>query len=517
MQRRTKSVIEKQNRKLRAEFPSLAGYLNEVLTSKDRENVGLISFNQWRFALAAVVETALEAQSIGSNVTVALWSNDTPLADTGWSSSRKFARIFATRTSDQNAERILKSAGFKESNFARPPIKRWIATEMPATPNPLTREKIRELRYRSSGMGRSILQVHPDFNTPISADHVWPSKWIETAMRSYAWAFDQASALIRERQLTTVVVYNGRFTHDRAVAAAAEQAGIKVLYYDSGGYETDFDLTEATTHDWVHLQNRMLTMYQSWPDQDRDELGKKWFIDRQTHADVHNQVFTGEQTPGFLEELPEAEQIVVFFSSSGDEIVELELDWSKYFGSQEQALNALAEACRNRPGTSLIVRTHPHMRLKPPRDLADWTDAVNAATPSEHFDPTSPVDSYELMRAADIVFTYGSTSGVEAAFLGKPVAVMGPSAYDSLGCAQRIMTSEDLETVLDNPPIPHPEKTLSYGLMMQRRGFNYRHLKTLDNGDLELNGVELSDASDFVMKLGDFQKRRRAAKLTSSS
>ena len=36
---------------------------------------------------------------------------------------------------------------------------------------------------------------------------------------------------------------------------------MRVLYYDTGGYDTDFDLTDATTHDWAHLQGRMLRMY----------------------------------------------------------------------------------------------------------------------------------------------------------------------------------------------------------------------------------------------------------------
>lgn len=507
-------MINSPSLEVRAEHDSLAEYLDAVLTASERKHVGLISFNQWRFALAAVIETALEAKSIGSKVTVAFWSGQTPLLDTGWSSNRSLARLLCTRTSDQNAEQILKSAGFSKNDFARPPIKSWRPTDMPPTPHPLTRAKIRELEYHSSGMGRSILQVHPDFNTPISADHVWPSNWIETAMRSYAWAFDQATALIRERKLTTVVVYNGRFTHDRAVAAAGEQAGIKVLYYDSGGYETDFDLTEATTHDWVHLQERMVEMYESWPDDDRDALGRKWFIDRQTHSDVHNEVFTGVQTPGFIEEIPNTEQLVVFFSSSGDEIIELELDWSQYFYSQEQALKELAKVCRAKPGTSLVVRTHPHMRLKPPRDLVDWTAAVEEATPAAHFDPSSPVDSYELMRAADVVFTYGSTSGVEAAFIGKPVVVMGPSAYDLLGSARKITSVEEIAEALSSPPTPNSQSTLSFGLMMQRRGFNYHHMKMNSEEILELNGIQLKDASGVVMKFGDFQKRKRAAKLT---
>ncbi|MSW44181.1 MAG: hypothetical protein F2836_05325, partial [Actinobacteria bacterium] len=407
---------------LRAEYESLGEYLEATLDPADRERVGLISFNHWRFALGAVAETALEFASTGSEVTIGFWADETPLPDTGWTTSRTVAHLVGSRTRDQVTEQALIAKGLPKSAFARPPIRHWRPTDMPPLPSPLTRSRLRELLYDGSGMGRSVLQVHPDFNTPIRESHVWPRRWVKRAMKSYAWAYDQALALIRERNLGTVVVYNGRFTHDRAVAAAAERAGIRVLYYDTGGYGTHFDLTEATTHDWAHLQGRMHTMYGQWDPSDRDVIGASWFTNRQTHADEGLRVFVASQTLGHVVDLPEADTLVVFFSSSGDEIAELELDWSQYQGSQEQALKALADACRAKPGCALVVRTHPHMRLKPPADLEDWNTAVAAAAPDLHIDPNSPADSYELMRRADIVFTYGSTSGVESAFIGKPVA-----------------------------------------------------------------------------------------------
>ncbi len=77
---------------VRAEFPSLRDYLTETLDPDSRQRIGLITFNQWSFALGAVIETALEAQALGSDVTVGFWADETPLRDTGWTSSRRIAR-----------------------------------------------------------------------------------------------------------------------------------------------------------------------------------------------------------------------------------------------------------------------------------------------------------------------------------------------------------------------------------------------------------------------------------------
>lgn len=501
---------------LTPEHDSLREYLLETLTASERRSVGLLAFNQWPFALGAVCETALTAHELGSQVTVGLWSGETPLFDTGWTTDRRIARLLGSTTMDQQAEKGLVAAGLPTDAFMKPPIHRWRADALPGLPHPLTRSRIRALTYKGSDMGRSILQVHPDANTPISEGHAWPHRWVKAAMKSYAWVYDQTQALIRDRHLTTIVVYNGRFTHDRAVAAAADAAGVRVLYYDTGGYDTDFDLTEATTHDWSHLQGRMLRMYDAWDPSEREEIGSSWFTNRQRHVDVSNRVFVGHQTRGFVEGLPDAETTVVFFSSSGDEIAELDLDWAEYLHSQEAALLALAEACRKRPGTALVVRTHPHMRLKPTADLADWSEAVRQAAPDVHFDPYSPIDSYAVMESADIIFTYGSTSGVESAFMGRPVVVMGPSAYDELDCARRITSPDDIADCLENPPTPKPEKALPYGLMMQRRGFNYTKLIRTQEGKPELANVVLEEASQTALKLSDALRKTRTRWLTKA-
>lgn len=501
---------------VRAEFPSLRDYLAQTLNEKELAHVGLISFNQWSFALGAVIETALASIELGSDVTVALWADQTPMHDAGWTASRKIARLFLSHTRDQNAHRALRRAGLLSSQFAQPPLKRWKPIDDVSIPTNPTRAAIRELTYRNSEMGRSILQVHPDTNTPIRDDYVWPTAWVESAARSYAWAYDQSRELIEARGLTTVVVYNGRFMHDRAVAAAAASTGAKVLYYDTGGYETDFDLTEATTHDWSHLQGRMLKMYQTWG-VDRDEIGRKWFLDRQTHADINNAIFVAEQESGYLEGVPEAEQLVVFFSSSGDEIAELDFDWATYFQSQENALSLLARECSKRPNTRLVVRTHPHMRLKPTDDLERWMKAVNDVAPDAHFDPYSRIDSYALMRKADIVFTYGSTSGVEAGFIGRPTVVMGPSAYDELGCVARITKEEEIALMLDNPPLPNSKAAVPFGLLMQRRGFNFSHIKRNQENIASLHEVELAEANELTRKLSEAVKQRQIQLLTQST
>lgn len=497
---------------VRSEHASLTEWLQTSLTQEELGHIGIVSLNQWPFVCAVVGEVALTAHGMGSTVTVGMWSDATPLPDPGWTTSRTLATLTLSRSIDENLERALVHAGLPHSSIARPPIRRWRAADLPVIPDPVNRTAIRSLRYHGSPMGRSILQVHPDGNTPIRDEYVWPRAYTERAVISYAWVYDQVSELIRQRGITTLVVFNGRFTHDQAAAAAAEAQGVRVLYYDSGGLETGFDLTFASTHDWADLQHRMLRMWDTWPEGEREEVGRRWFLNRQDHKEPGLQAFVEFQERGNLSGVPQADILVAFFSSSPDEIAELDLDWSEYLGSQPQALATLAEAVRETPGAQLVVRTHPHMRLKPQDDLVQWRAAVAAAQPTAHFDAADPLDSYKLMHTADVVFTYGSTSGVEAAFIGRPVMVMGPSAYDLLGCVTRARSAEEVRAGIQQPVALPSERALPYGLMMQRRGFNFEHVTQSEQGTYVLSGSPLADASSAARKLGDARKQRRMAR-----
>lgn len=500
---RSASTGEASAMNVRAEHDSLATWLENALTPEQRRHIGLVSLNQWPVFTAMMAEIALTAHSMGSTVTVGMWADETPLPDPGWTTSRSIARLMGSKSLDENVVTALIQLGFSPKDIASPPIKKWRPRNLPKLPRPVTRADIRQLTYRGSAMGRAILQVHPNTNTPIRENHPWPRRYTQRAITSYAWVYDQVKALIHERDISTIVVYNGRFTHDQAAAAAAKAAGIQVLYYDGGGLETGFDLTFAPIHDWDELQSRMIHMWESWHDPERTHVGEEWFRNRQTHREPGLDVFVGLQERGNIRGLPQGKRIIAFFSSSPDEIAELDLNWSKHFGSQTKALACLANAVRSRPDMELVVRTHPHMRLKPTGDWVDWKIAVANANPAAHFDADDSLDSYALMRAADVVFTYGSTSGIEAAFIGTPVAVMGPSAYNLLGCVTQITSEAELESFLDEPGEVPRERALSYGLMMQRRGFNFTHIQTDLGGDYRLDGIVLRDAKPSVLKISD--------------
>ncbi len=499
-----------------AERASLEDYLRKVLTEEQCQRVLILSFNQWEIATNVVAEIGATLHAMGTSPIIGLWANDTPVKDVGWTTSRMLSRALLTATRDDRVRHGLRAFGLPKNEFVRPPIRHWQPVEPLPSIDGLYRTAIRGLEYRGGAVGRAILQVHPDRDTPVTDEHSWPRAWVEESVRSFAWVYDQAAEVIRRQGATAAVVFNGRFLHDAAVAAAASHAGLPVLSYDFGGNDTDFDLTIDDTHDWSALQGRMRDMFDGWDPSERDALGSRWFEERRSHADPRNRLFVESQEVGSGFDKPEGARLVTYFSSSGDEISELDLDWNDYFLGQPQALQAVADACRREPNTLLLVRTHPHLRMKPKRDVEEWHAAVAGVGPDVHLDEFSPVDSYTLMRQSDVVVTYGSTTGVEAAYAGCPVVVMGPSAYDELGCATRVITDQQLGDAIAAATPGEHRGAVAYGLMMLRRGFVNRYVKRLDQKTSELAGVPLRDASSSVLKISYVMVERERRRLSGA-
>lgn len=502
---------------LLAEHRSLADYLRTVLTADQRARPLLLSFNQWEFALSTVAEIAATTQHMGDQPMIGLWANETPMRDVGWTTSSFVARLLFSPTRDAQTKHALEAFGIPPAAFIDPPLKHWKPAKSLPVVTARYRTALRTLTYRDATLGRALLQVNPDRETPVTDEFLWPEKWVKKSIRSYAWVYDQTRHVIEQTGATFAAVFNGRFLHDHAVAEAARHAGIPVLSYDFGGNDTDFDITIDDTHDWSALQGRMRRMYDEWDPDERVRLGSRWFNERRTHTDPRNRLFVESQTRGHGLELPADKKVIVYFSSSGDEISELDLDWSEYFYGQPGALKTLADEVRRLGDAILIVRTHPHKRMKPKRDVADWYEAVAAAQPDIHIDEFSDIDSYTLMDQADLVVTYGSTTGVEAGYAKRPVVVMGPCAYDELGCATRVRTVEELRRALVDPPTGDSRAALAYGLMMLRRGFHHEHTSRIDASRMQLAGHVVGDSNETTRKVSHVLQQIDDARLNKSS
>ena len=159
---------------IRAEHDSLKGYLGSVLTQDQLERPLLTNFNHWIFAQDALGEVAMTLHSRGSQVSIGFWADKTPMLDVAWETQRIFGTLLLSSTREAQVEKALKNAGLPRTSFIKPPIRSWKPREPIHIPEILNRTNIRAMTYRGADVGRAILQIHPDRDTPTTDNHMWP-------------------------------------------------------------------------------------------------------------------------------------------------------------------------------------------------------------------------------------------------------------------------------------------------------------------------------------------------------
>ena len=476
---------------LRTEQGDLDIYLRTECGICESSTVVIPVFCDWDFVVASLLDIAIESAKIGARLQLVTAA---PSILRMGLSGVTMAPGVSSRGPKRNLVQLRRAILSAVPNAE---VELHVITPQQTSKNlwdisgsALSRAELRDLVVSGLPIGRAILQIPPTPETSISDSEVWPGKWVEASIRSFLSTHRAMRQILHNSTATHVFAYNGRFLLERAAVLAGSESGAAVFCYDNAGADCDFEIQRDTIHDWSRLQERIKQMSARLGEESETAYAKSWFESRRNHTDPEVRRFVSQQVLGKGLEVGDSHKAIVFFSSSIDEVAELEFDWTRFFDSQENALRVLAAECQKRDDVYLVVRSHPNMLTKSQLDQVAWQACVEKIAPDIHFAPDSSVDSYELMSQAYAVVTYGSTMGIEAAFAGKRSIVMGPSIYDELGVVTRVETPEALSEALDRNATINQDFLLAYGLMMRLRGFRLRNI-TKKDGEFELAGHKI--------------------------
>ena len=70
--------------------------------------------------------------------------------------------------------------------------------------------------------------------------------------------------------------------------------------------------------------------------------------------------------------------------------------------------------------------------------------------------PESKVSSYDLMDACEKVVTFGSTTGLEACYWGKPSIIIGHSGFEACGALYQVKKLEEVMPFVEGNLEPKP-------------------------------------------------------------
>ena len=265
-------------------------------------------------------------------------------------------------------------------------------------------------------------------------------KLIDNLELTYFQIFQYLDSLNLNGSKDEIWICNGRPFHERTVVEYAHKNLIPVKYYEIGGEGANQErwiLHENSPHDRIAHQDSIKDHF-SHSDQNLD-LVNEWFQNQRPGGlNVFSTKFHSDTVANTLGEY------FVFFSSSDDEVSAISLDWDSTWENQLNAVYALISYFINHPKLKLVIRVHPNQKNKSENDKKRWKSLVSNSINIIIYNYDSNIDSYKLLSGAKGIFTYGSTIGVEAAYLKKPAALLSNSRWDSIIPHQYLKSKKDI-------------------------------------------------------------------------
>jgi hypothetical protein len=278
-----------------------------------------------------------------------------------------------------------------------------------------------------------------------------------------------ATAVIDRFEPNVVFLLNGLFAAENSIRRVALERGLRAPTYEiapRGGCLVLSQQTPAPYYDtdelWSSLSGTLLSARQR-----ADVLA---LLDaRARGVGAHERYFDDPEEDlarlrGRLD-LPAGRPVVTLFTNVSWDSATFARDvgFSSMFDWVVHAVRRAAEL----PELTLIIRIHPGEEIWGTREHveAEVLDALGRLPDNVRIVPAAePLSSYALVDLSNLVLTYTTTLGLEAATRGKAVAVAGQTHYRARGFTIDLAGPEHLAAVLADPPGPLDEKRTELAL-----------------------------------------------------
>ena len=313
----------------------------------------------------------------------------------------------------------------------------------------------------------------------------------------------------------TVYIYNARMNRYRPLMQVTKRLEREyvVFEYPMVGYENYMLFKNMHAHD-IRGQSRIL--YESINKSCIDEAeilkqGKAWFENRLSRKKMgFEPIFSGGQKRGkLINDWSDEIFNLSFFITSQDELNLIEEYSSTLpFGQ----IDGVKKISQQFPEIRIYVRVHPNLKKV---DESFTTEIISLGLlPNVLVIPAdSDIDTYELVRKSNLIVSFGSTVGVEAAYMKKPSLVIGTSLYEAFSCSANVYSGEGMSfyinSAINNDFNAFPDRATAYlmackyGWAFFNQGIKPKYINKLryDFGYMVRDGVSTRIRANFTLKL----------------
>ena len=275
-----------------------------------------------------------------------------------------------------------------------------------------------------------------------------------------------------------VYLFNGRFASMRVILRLCQRNGTEIRIHERGSSKSKYTIFyNNLPHDLDGLAQRVMSQWHAFPNpSERASQATLFYEQRRWGVDQKLPSFSKEMLDLSLPEMwnPHKRNIVIF-NSSEDEFASIGPEFHhRPFADQLEALRFISEWVADKHDIDIYLRMHPRLQKIANSSVTDLyqLDSQNFYV----IRPESPSSTYTLIDHCDAVLTFGSTTGIEATFWGKPSILIGTAMYESFDVVHQVTNKQDLvNALLRYSSVKPKENTFPYGLYMSNDGIPYKY------------------------------------------
>ncbi len=372
--------------------------------------------------------------------------------------------------------------------------------------------EIRGYRIGKLDIGMAALSTLISMRRDTNPDPNVHAGTLHRLMQTCYMSFASLRAYLAAHKTDAVYLFNGRLEIVRGALRACQEAGVDCFVHERGGTLDRYSMTKNDLpHSLAVLRAEIRAAWAQENEDSRSAIGQRFYEDRAKAKTLSWHSFAASQHYG---EMPDSwrdhRRKVVIFNSSEDEFAAIGDEYTNpIYANQAEAIRRIAADLSKSGDISVYLRMHPNMA-----ELADNSVSELLALPADLIEvipPGSTISTYALMQKADVVISFGSTTGIEAAFWRTPSVLAGRAPFEDLGSVYRPQTHAELIRLVTDRPQPLPiEGALMYGHYMYTFGTRYKHYQPEGVFNGRFRGKRIRPGGWWFRKTSSLAKRSRS-------
>lgn len=339
-----------------------------------------------------------------------------------------------------------------------------------------TTEELVDYTYDDIDIGRGVASSIISYYRDLDINSEKYREFIDIELSKAVTVVKNIKAQYEQWRFDEIYIFNGRFAETWPVIKFAEQNSIPFYTMEAGAHDRYELFENALPHSMIARQTKIEKYWNEANEIDRVQIGNEWFTNRKGRVDKFEKSFVKAQIDNQLPVgFDPSKRNISIFNSSEDEMASISEYQNDLYKNQNEAIIQILNQYQNDPDLQFYLRLHPNLSGV---DNAQTKEIYNLKYPNlTIIKPEEKIDTYALMDACEKTISFGSSTGIEATYWGKPSILYGKAFYMYLDCVYNPQSFGELTSLIKNHDLPAKSKqaTLPFGFFMMTYGTTPTH------------------------------------------